>query len=580
MAEERRALLLVLTLLAFALVLREQPIWSMGQYQDDAVLSAWRAEYLAQGKSLWNFAVDTFNGLARSQGRVTPVAAFLLVPLWVWVEDNLFLYRVIQTAAQLAALGAFALFVRAATRDALAATLCVVLYVAMFEVRYFHDAAHSYFVVIPYVVAVGSLACLFAIRAVESDRPFGRPLWWVVGLNVAGVLGYELAAPFAALSCLILLFGGNLPWRTRLARAVLAGLPVVAMALAGFAAKAMLSRYEGTQVGSLDPAVLGPAYFKHLSAAIPLSYWWHDPHQQLEGLLRGTRYQPGPLLSAAAIALALGVAAWLCIVRGRIASLRWLGIAGLVLLLAPPALIAVSLKYQREAVAGVGYLQNSISYLGTSVLLCIVLHLACRKAAAAGPMARNAGAALAAGGIGLLSAVALLCSYRVAETVNENWRHPREQLEVWMHLVRPPPGVTPRVAIDRAWLNRWESRPFMLQHWGVQGTFVTMAEAQQAGATAVLHTPLRPHPEALNLFIETSPGTTRALVISTDRERLAQSPLALMQGAQSWPFPADTRRGRHGYYYRELALPGARDESGDYRLATTVARPASRLLLR
>ena len=561
--------LVVLILVAFAMVLREQPIWSMGQFQDDAVYSLSKAGYLSGGQTLWDYAVAVYGGFWQIQGRFVPATAFLILPFWVSLEDNLILYRLIQTAFHLAALGAFALFVKTLTKDVLAGLLCAVLYVAVMEVRDFHDASHGQFILLPLVIVIGSLSGYFAIRASESAKAFDRRVWMVVLLNVVGALTYEQAIVFGAMSCLILLFMGALPWKTRLARAALAGLPVVLLAIVGIVLKATMSRYEGTQFGSI--AAVADAYGKHLSAAVPLSYWWFDPHHRLQDLLGDARSYPAGVLSAGALALALGSATFMTLVRTRAASLAALALAGALLLLVPSSLIALSLKYQREAAAGAGYLQNSISYLGTCVLLFLVLHLACRAAARLGHAAMLACAALASAAVGVAGAVSLLSSYRVAEAINEDWRYPREQLEVWMHATQPVGGVDrPLLLIDRPRLYRWESPEFMWKHWGVHGNIISAAEAKDSREkpSAVLRMPDRPHPAAVNLFIESEPGnrTTRALVMSTSRERLVENALTLSRGTRSWPFPDDVWRGVHGYFFRELVIQGDIADVAEYRL--------------
>jgi hypothetical protein len=83
--------------------------------------------------------------------------------------------------------------------------------------------------------------------------------------------------------------------------------------------------------------------------------------------------------------------------------------------------------------------------------------------------------------------------------------------------------------------------------------------------------PARPHPEALNLYLEAAPSGVRAIVMSTSRERLAENALTLSLGTRGWPFPDAIHRGRHGYHYRELSIPGAHGDVRDYSLV--LSRP-------
>ncbi len=572
-----RTVTVLAVLLAAILVLRALPIWTIGLYQDDAVISGYSSDALLRGKSLWGYFVDLTENMVRFQGRIAPVFALGMMPLQASLEDNLFLYRVIQGAGQLFALGCFALLIRAITRDIFAALLCAMIYVVVFEVRDYHDASHAIFILMPYLVAVGSLSCLFALRSNESDAPYGMRLWTVFALNAAGILMYEMAVPLSALSCLILLGGGKFPWRTRLARAVLAGFPVLVVIAAGMVAKAMISSYEGTMVGSMSPAVVGKAYLKHLSAAVPLSYWWFDAHGLLGGLLRGTRANPGALLSAGAIALAVGSVAFLALIRTKAKVSVMLVVAGATLLFLPSLMVSVSLKYQREAVVGVGYLQNALSYLGTSILAFSALAFLCQAAGRRGGRLLLACAFAGSVALGWVGAVTLLSSYRVAVAINETWRHPREQMEVWMEATRPSGTQQVLIAIDRDWLNRWEWPPFLFQHWGVRGKFATLKEFEAGGRQRVpgdagvveLRPPGKSHPASLSLFVDSSLAggreRIRAIVMSTSRETLTQSALRLARGTQLWLFADPVKRGRHGYFYREVVIPvssaGVRDFS-------------------
>ncbi|WP_171164660.1 hypothetical protein [Usitatibacter palustris] len=574
-----RAAIVVLAVMVLGIVLiRALPIWTMPLYQDDAVISGYAYEAALEGRSLWSYCVNLGENILRFQGRLAPVFALGMMPLQAALEDNVFLYRVIQGAGQLLALGVFGLLVRAITKDTLAALLCVAIYVAIYEVRDYHDPSHAIFLLMPYLMVVGGLACVFALRSNESPAPYRPSFWMVPALNAAGILMYEMAVPLSLLSCLLLLFGGAFPWRTRIARSVIAGLPVLAIIAIGLVAKAMISSYEGTQIGVLTPAAVAAAYQKHLSAAVPLSYWWYDPHGLMVGLLRGTRWNPEVLLPSAALALAVAFVAFHALLRTKVRLSLTLLMAGATLLLLPAMLVSVSAKYQREALMGLGYLHNALSYMGSGIVLLALLSLLCQWGARLGRPALLTCALTLSCALGLVAGVTHLSSYRVAATVNEGWRYPREQMEAWMHLTRNTASGKAVVAIDRDWLNRWEWAPFLLQHWGVKGRFTTLAELPAFrtkqpvpdDALVIVRSSGRSHPAALSHFIDVTSMAgqrqVRAVAMSTSRERLTEGTLSLARGPQAWPFPSAVERGKHGYYYRQVVVPVASTDVREFSL--------------
>jgi hypothetical protein len=194
-----------------------------------------------------------------------------------------------------------------------------------------------------------------------------------------------------------------------------------------------------------------------------------------------------------------------------------------------------------------------------------------------GPVPRLIGAIALSLALGAVASISLVASGRTAAAINDTWKFPRERMEAWMHATRSPDAPA-LVVMDRGWLNRWEWPPFMLQHWGVRGKFETAQQADQrptplapAPGVAVLRTPERLHPRSLALFVDSTVDGTgprvRAVVMSTQRDLVADRDLALLHGGERVAFPPATTLGRHGYFLREVTLrPAAPANVREYAL--------------
>ncbi len=567
---------------ALALVLRAQPIWTIGFYQDDAVISGWGQEAALAGQSGLAYCYSLAKAMFLTQGRLAFAGVLLLLPMQLAIADNLLLFRVTQSAAQLAALGAFMLFAKALSKSARFALSCGLVFVAIFEVRNYHDAAYGYFVLYPFLIATGSLSCYFAVRcSEEAGERLGLMFWAIPVLHTVGMLTYEMAIPFCVVSCLILACHGHGAMRTRLLRSIIAGLPVLMLAGVGIVAKSMMSIYEGTRIGTISFRAIGDTYIKQLFAGMPLSYWLCDPHQLFEDLMRDPRVYPQALVPAVAIGIATASALFFGVSRLRAKHPALLLLVGSVLLLVPSSLISVSAKYQKDSVVGVGYSQTVISYLGVSVIVVIGSAFTFKRLLSLHRPSAVAFACAVSGVVGLVAAISLASSCRTAEAINESWRYPREKMDVWMHASLPRGDGRELIVVDRSSLFRWETSPYVTQQRGTLGKFVTRSEylsskesVPRGTTVTLLRHPEVLHPTDISLFVEASStergGTwIRGYAICASKLKLSMAALSMSQGAQRWAIPMTVLPGRHGYFYRKIKLHVESGDVNEFALETS-----------
>lgn len=545
------------------MLIRVLPIWEIGFMQDDSVASSWRHEGIVAGQSVFGYCHGFLKSMIEGQGRFVPGYCYLLLPILVLIEDNLLVYRLIQTTAQLLAMGSFVAFAAKLTRDWWTAGLSLVLFIAIYEIRDFHDPAFGQFITFPFLIILGCLACHQALICSEtSGRSSLLALTWVTLLNGLAILTLDYAIPFALLACILLLTGTG-KWMTRAKHALIAGLPVLVMMIIGIILRSQASSlYTGTSIGSLELGIVARTYWGQLVSALPLSYLIFDPQHFFEE----SWFDRQHLLPAGVAALAAFAATFYAARRAIMRCPMRTILAGAVLLLTPPLLISFSLKYQQQTTSGLGYVQTVFSYLGFSLVLAFVFDLIARSLIRWRRI--HVGVLfLLAGGAALSAGSALLGSYRVADKINAIWRYPREILEVWLHARQESVRPDECYIVNRGWLNRWENFYFLAQHTGKPGRFVTQNEASSNPSVLgprdniiQLRYPFRAHPTDLALvlanFVDPAPSSNRlsAFVISRDKGKLAGSKIRLLRANESWEFPPEISVGRNGYYFRRLHL--------------------------
>ena len=324
--------------------------------------------------------------------------------------ENLTALRCLQAAAQLAALVAFALSSSAKSRPVVAGTMTVIcdgdlrklgIYDRPSAWESCSGARH-----------LGAFGLLCAPLCGASTEGWSGD-WWLAALfSLLNILTWELALPFCFLACCLLLLG-RAPWRFRWLRAIAAGLAPLFLTAVGLWLK-RTSLYSGTTLGSLKPGVLwstsrtgGVRRASVLStfrsaaplppAGPPTRTISPRPPSDCDGGRDRNRPRPKPPKRFGAVIF-----------------------CGLVLLVAPAAVISVSARYQVDTAPGLGYTETSLTYAGVSVLVAAALGLAALRR---GRWRRALGSGLAlvaALGFGLIAGQTLVGSARIAELITND----------------------------------------------------------------------------------------------------------------------------------------------------------------
>jgi hypothetical protein len=326
------------------------------------------------------------------QGRFFPL-------VWLWIDSiyyciqNLFIYRLFITGAVLLDLFLFWLLVRRTGGESGLACFAATLTIMLFQFRAFFDPVLGFQGQLQ-IVAAG---LLFSLLALEKYLEKGGKRWLVLS-----AVSYLLCNLMYEISYIILLIHLLLIWRSELSRnaRLLIALPFVqAAGICVFLT--LLLRWLHPDDNhyihkiSLNPKDVLLTLARQTSAALPLSYFLADP----AGLFQKARDLPSlakwvckaSTLPVFIAALAVSYASLqrrpAAVERGPAGKWTLLFQIGLLLLVLPGILIAISLRYQGEVTVGKGYLPVFLQYFGAGLLLASGFWLALTKVSAGRPFA-------------------------------------------------------------------------------------------------------------------------------------------------------------------------------------------------
>ncbi|HLJ95497.1 MAG TPA: hypothetical protein VKU02_20135 [Gemmataceae bacterium] len=347
------------------------PLFRTGYLADDAGNS------LVHG-ILRYYGINIFQLLFRdtvawiSQARFYPLASAHIY-LVFYLIPTLILYKGFVILLILSNLALFRLLVRRLYPIPGFAELCVLLVLALFQFRIYHDPILAFGGLIQFALLYVLVSLLCLCKYFES----ARPAWLLasVGTYLLALLTYEITYPLFLLHFLVAAIctrGWVQVLRTGAwflgAAAACAGLCLFLRKILGFTAD---FAYQPNH----DIAAYGSALCKQIFAGIPLNY----------PLTAGRTYlPPWPRLRHAWSTLAEAVLAFLLclsLIRRmsgdtspfrRLAMGRTLAMA-LSFVILPPLLTCLSPRYQRELFWGVGQLPVYIEYHGFGLLLASIL---------------------------------------------------------------------------------------------------------------------------------------------------------------------------------------------------------------
>jgi hypothetical protein len=359
-------IILILVIVSFSL-----PIFQAGFYFDDAGHSVLEARRQMQGKSRLVFANETFDYMVSQQGRLAVTWSYIVLPLQTEIGDNLIAYRLIHFTAWAAALWSVVLMFRqlAGTGHS---NLFLILILALIQFRNWHDGTLNYFLFVPLLLTTGSWTIIFWHRGLLFDRPLFTwllaPFFYVLGLLSCN----EFMLVFLPVCCAIAIFE-SVPLKLKISKV----LPLLLVTLLYLSVNLWLKSRPTITYGGVSPGPISgipKAYLIQLFSTIPLSCAIFNPN----GFM--TNWWATVSLAELCIALVGAIGAGTLTNHHLInrlgfnhSTLRRLLSTGATLLLVPPLLSAISLKYQTELRWGWGYLQITLQVVGLVLLLTAFL---------------------------------------------------------------------------------------------------------------------------------------------------------------------------------------------------------------
>ena len=454
--------LFALTLCCFCL-----PIFEAGFYNDDAVISLWKARAIMQGQSTFDFVSNFFRAMLVGQGRMAVIYCYVILPVQMTVGDHLFLYRSIHLAMWIVALWSVLAMGRSLGGKPFVTGLPLLLFLVFVQFRSYHDAVLSYFMFFPCILIFGSWTVVFWQKWLsDSNGIYGfvyAPLIYILGL-----LTSEFVLCFFALIGLLTLFD-SCSLKNKLFRLLpLMVVTIIYMSINYWLKSQGTVAYAGCQIGSFR--TMGWPYLFQFLSIVPFSYllfnpsgfmthWWGDiSHAQIFVALIG--------MGCMGILVYNGLMEQCNI--GAIGCRR-LSVAGIIFMVTPPLLTAVTAKYQEELRWGLAYLQVILQIIGCVFVL--IMFLSCIKRRLINDERRYKMVAICVAiGAGIIFGGHSVANNVVNIRMNGYWKTPRDICgKVLAHYSFDDKQGSPLImVIDAPWLNRWENTDFCYRYTGLR----------------------------------------------------------------------------------------------------------------
>lgn len=438
--------------------------WDAGFFDDDSVISLWRHQ--ADEKGSWiAYCTQNFTNFITYQGRIVPVFSFVILPLLLLIGDDITAYRIYFSVIYIVSFVLTYHGLRRALRNDRLAAWILIVFVANIQLQNYHDAYTSYFAYLPLATAL--IVCAVASFAALLPQDHGArpvPPWQAVrylGWVAAAVLTWELAIVIAALN-VVQLAVARADLKAKFRLLALPSFWAVGLVVANLILKHG-SINTGTQLAVLSPAKIWDSYRVQFTGAFPLAL--HDP---MAGMARLIERPSSTWLLFVGVFLAVIVFVVLA-PKGtsddsRTPAFTGLGL-GLCLLVVPPALTAITPKYQNELRSGMAYLQVYAQSLGFALSVVGLWSWLSRSIRYAGALTGFAAASLVA-----IFGLHLSRNLGVVQIRNAYWQNPRDTAATLLAACRnsPRPG---QIVVVREYLQRWENRDFSAQYLGKPADF-------------------------------------------------------------------------------------------------------------
>lgn len=406
------SLSLVLLFLTALLVLF--PYTQAGFIGDDAQLSTQKGLLSMGDLSLQSY---TYDGLINwmMNGRLFPITILASVAQWQFIQTPL-AYHLLATTFILFALGLLYRLIKTQTNRESVAQLALLFTLSCFQARDYHDPILSYHPLMDLVAVSLLLSFLFFGYFLKSSSP--TALRRSLGCFLITILSYEIGVPFA----IVFVF---LAWliRPQDRSSIIKSLGFLLLSFLYLLVSFLLRKeapsvYNGIGFGTVHDYFA--AFVYQTTSVIPLISFFAP------GAWKTFMGTTPPSLFQLLIALATGSCGALCLFQ----ILKWRSIEEkssvplsnfiipLSFLFLPPAILAMSGKYQYELHWGVGYLPVYLQSFGFGYLLSLLLQKKPFPLSKIAPLL-----------FGFILGVTSLSNSRIVEHKNIYWKDRRQIIE-------------------------------------------------------------------------------------------------------------------------------------------------------
>lgn len=345
----------------YVVLLTLSPILMTPYRGDDIINKDYPRLLTATGEPLIGAAYAEFKAQVlawmTNQGRFFPGSVAWGLSVFSALQSRL-AYKLMLVGLSLLVTVLLAWLVTTLTRSRVAGAVTAVSVGATLTLRMWADGLDSFAGLLPLTISCALGATLLLLRGRGRTSIVLAALLWA-----AALLTYEVVILVTPVMCLVVWLHKR-GW----ARSLALLWPTLLDALVVLYLRTNASAEAPAYMVSLDPVRVAVTYVKQTAAALPLSQWWYPG---------STVAEPSRLVIVFAIVgIAVPVAAILACAHMSRPDPTWrslitLSLVGGMFWLAPPVLVAVTLRWQDELPPGQGYLSVVWGYVGVALLLAV-----------------------------------------------------------------------------------------------------------------------------------------------------------------------------------------------------------------
>ena len=348
------------------------PIFGSPYLADDIPNSQRPAFLSIENESIWAFTLRLTRQWIHNEGRFFPVSVFENSLVFTVFHER-WMYKSLQVVSVLLLAAAFGWLIRIVARDKFIAALAIVLFGASLQVRTWYDPTLSFGILLPSTGIKVLLALSLMVLGIRTTKSKSRSLY----LSGAGILWllalmqYEVVITLGVVALLLAILEVDSGRR----RQALGFSSILVPSLIFFA----ISRYFRNGI-TASPAYQTnfhiPTVFKTLryqiEGAVPLTV----PYSRVDGRLAlgGSISNMSIVQTLVLLMVSALIILYLLRMRQLTIPTRFvLFISGCCLLVLPAIPTSLSVRWQTEVGPGHAYLPVMLQYLGTSLVLLVVI---------------------------------------------------------------------------------------------------------------------------------------------------------------------------------------------------------------